>query len=595
MKPLSLGLRVTLLTITTSIAAVTAVLLLAYNGVVRDFENVLTQRQLLETESVARMVDQELQARLKALHAFSEFLTDGEQLLPKSRIAELLGRQNSLSNYFQAGLLVLDNDGVAIAESRFVPDRLGTSYADRPHIQEVIRTRKPVVSRPIIGRRTGLPLLSFLAPIESDDGDLLGVTSGVINLAESGIIPESPDQNRDVIFKILDTNHFTQVDSLLPGAPMPDLPPPGEDAIIDAALSGVTTGIVKDANGKHWVYATKHLDRVGWLFLRAEPYDRVTGPARASFITFMQLSALVIVAISILAWVAAKTATMSLQTMSTQIRDMIQKTSRHRRLTPKGPPETRNLALAFNQLMEERESLDEMKDQFVSMVSHELRTPLTSINGSLKLLSAGAAGPLPGKVNEMLAIALRNSDQLQALISDLLDFNKALAGKLLAYPCVVDVEEALSQAVDGNLGMALSYGITCSYVKPPKAMHVWADKQRLRQVLDNFLSNAIKFSPKGSTVEARGEVTGNGRVRITVSDQGKGVPQSFLPRLFDRFAQADSVSRHSRSGTGLGLAICQELAELMKGEIGYYYHEGAHFWIELPCPDDDAEKPQRHT
>lgn len=93
MKPLSLGLRVTLLTITTSIAAVTAVLLLAYNGVVRDFENVLTQRQLLETESVARMVDQELQARLKALHAFSEFLTDGEQLLPKSRIAELLGRQ----------------------------------------------------------------------------------------------------------------------------------------------------------------------------------------------------------------------------------------------------------------------------------------------------------------------------------------------------------------------------------------------------------------------------------------------------------------------------------------------------------------------
>lgn len=97
MKTLSLGLRVTLLTITTSITAVTAVLLIAYNGVVQDFENVLTQRQLLETESAARMVDQELQIRLDALHAFSEFLTDGDRLLPTLRISELLGRQDPVS------------------------------------------------------------------------------------------------------------------------------------------------------------------------------------------------------------------------------------------------------------------------------------------------------------------------------------------------------------------------------------------------------------------------------------------------------------------------------------------------------------------
>lgn len=238
--------------------------------------------------------------------------------------------------------------------------------------------------------------------------------------------------------------------------------------------------------------------------------------------------------------------------------------------------------------MEERESLDEMKDQFVSNVSHELRTPpLTSINGSLKLLSAGgAAGTLPEKAQEMLTIALRNSDQLQHLISDLLDFNKALVGKLSVYPCTIDMHEALSQAVDGNRGMAHSYGgVECSYNVAPHAAKVWADEQRLRQVLDNFLSNAIKFSPpEGSTVNVVGEATGYDMIRITVSDQGNGVPESFLPRLFDRFSQADSVSRHSRSGTGLGLAICRELAELMEGEVGYYYRAGAHFWIELPCP-----------
>lgn len=595
MKTLSLGLRVTLLTITTSITAVTAVLLIAYNGVVQDFENVLTQRQLLETESAARMVDQELQIRLDALHAFSEFLTDGDRLLPTLRISELLGRQDRLNAYFRAGLLVFDENGVAIAENLFVPNRIGTSYADRPHFRKAIGSRRPVVSRPIIGRTTGLPLLSFLAPIESDEGDLLGLAGGVINLAASGVIPETLEEEGDVISKILDTNHFTQVDSLRPGTPMPDLPPPGEDAIIDAALSGVSTGIAEDATGKRWVYATKHLDRVGWLFLRAEPYDRVTGPARASFSSFLQLSVLVILVISILAWIAAKTATVSLETMSLRIRDMIQKTSGHRRLPPKGPPETRNLALAFNQLMEERESLDEMKDQFVSTVSHELRTPLTSINGSLKLLSAGAAGTLPEKAQEMLTIALRNSDQLQHLISDLLDFNKALVGKLSVYPCTIDMHEALSQAVDGNRGMAHSYGIECSYKVAPHAAKVWADEQRLRQVLDNFLSNAIKFSPEGSTVNVVGEATGYDMIRITVSDQGNGVPESFLPRLFDRFSQADSVSRHSRSGTGLGLAICRELAELMEGEVGYYYRAGAHFWIELPCPGSNTEVLHENT
>jgi signal transduction histidine kinase len=236
-----------------------------------------------------------------------------------------------------------------------------------------------------------------------------------------------------------------------------------------------------------------------------------------------------------------------------------------------------------------------MKDQFVSTVSHELRTPLTSINGSLKLLSAGAAGTLPEKAQEMLTIALRNSDQLQHLISDLLDFNKALVGKLSVYPCTVDVKEALSQAVDGNRGMAHSYGVECSYNVAPHAAKVWADEQRLRQVLDNFLSNAIKFSPEGSTVNVVGEATDYDMIRITVSDQGNGVPESFLPRLFDRFSQADSVSRHSRSGTGLGLAICRELAELMEGEVGYYYRAGAHFWIELPCPGSNTEVLHENT
>jgi signal transduction histidine kinase len=111
---------------------------------------------------------------------------------------------------------------------------------------------------------------------------------------------------------------------------------------------------------------------------------------------------------------------------------------------------------------------------------------------------------------------------------------------------------------------------------------------RLRQILDNFISNAIKFSPLEGTVRVRSETAAPGRVRITVSDQGKGVPEHFLSRLFQRFAQAESGSTRAKAGTGLGLAITRELATMMGGEVGYYYDSGAHFWVELPAAQTEV-------
>lgn len=559
-----------------------AVLVLAYNGLVRDFEDVLTQRQLLETESAARIVDQQLQIRLEALKAFSAFLSDGDNLLPLPELKERLGRQPSLETYFEGGLLIFDDQGVALAENRFVPGRLGTRYADRPHFREALNRHEAVISRPIIGRTTGLPLLSFLAPIISDEGDLLGLAGGSINLAESGIIPASLSENNSEIFKVLDTEHFAQVDSLTPGTPMPPLPAPGENLIIDAALSGVTSGLVTDKDGRRWIYATRHLERVGWLFLSAEPYERVTGPARASFANFLLLSLLAALILASLSWLLARTATRPLENMSSKIRAMVDGASSTRRLKPKGPPETRNLARAFNRLMEEREALDTMKDQFVSTVSHELRTPLTSINGSLKLLNKQAAGPLPEKAQKMVEVALRNGEQLQLLISDLLDFNKAIAGKLTIDPKPIHVTEALERSAEGNRSMAAHYHVSLRANHTANDMVALADPQRLRQILDNFISNAIKFSPKHGTVELSARKVDHQTIRFTVTDAGPGVDTAFIPHLFERFAQANPSSHQAQSGTGLGLAICRELAHLMHGSVGYYYDQGAHFWVEMP-------------
>jgi signal transduction histidine kinase len=349
-------------------------------------------------------------------------------------------------------------------------------------------------------------------------------------------------------------------------------------------LSGQTSGVVSDHSGKKWIYATQHLERVGWMFLRAIPYEQATQPARAAFNSFLSTSALGVLVIAALAWLLALATTRPLEKMSLRIGEMATEGSAAKRLSLQGPPEIRNLARAFNKLMKEREALDTMKDDFISTVSHELRTPLTSINGSLKLLRSGAAGKLPDKAGSMVDVAFRNSEQLQRLISDLLDFNKAMAGQMPMDLETVDPAKAIRDARDGNDAMARHYRIALRMEHCAK-IFVTADPSRLRQILDNFISNAIKFSPTNGSVRIWSESTPTGRVRITVSDQGEGVPESFLPRLFQRFAQAESGSARAKAGTGLGLAITRELATLMDGEVGYYYHNGGHFWVELPATD----------
>lgn len=184
----------------------------------------------------------------------------------------------------------------------------------------------------------------------------------------------------------------------------------------------------------------------------------------------------------------------------------------------------------------------------------------------------------------MIEVALRNGEQLQALITDLLDFDKAVAGKLSIHATALEVDDAVHSACESNQSMAAHYQVRLA-PEPCDGLTVYADPARLQQILNNFISNALKYSPRGGLVSVSSKTTTQGFVRIVVSDQGNGVPEHFLPHLFQRFAQAESGSTRAKTGTGLGLAICQELAQLMHGHVGYYYDRGAHFWVELPTPE----------
>ncbi|MBT2135935.1 PAS-domain containing protein [Croceibacterium sp. LX-88] len=224
-----------------------------------------------------------------------------------------------------------------------------------------------------------------------------------------------------------------------------------------------------------------------------------------------------------------------------------------------------------------------LKEELVSTVSHELRTPLTAIAGSLGLMVGSPVEPLPEKAARLAQIALRNCERLIALVNDLLDMDKLASGTAEFEFKEVDLRDLVRDAVEHNQPYAERFGVTLKAELPAKPFTARVDPLRIEQVLANLLSNAAKFSPRGSDVQVMLETEG-AKARISVVDQGSGIAPEFRNRLFTRFAQQDATSQRQQSGTGLGLAITKAIVERHGGRIWLdpEVTVGSTFHLELP-------------
>ncbi|HEX4956183.1 MAG TPA: PAS domain S-box protein [Thermoanaerobaculia bacterium] len=222
--------------------------------------------------------------------------------------------------------------------------------------------------------------------------------------------------------------------------------------------------------------------------------------------------------------------------------------------------------LGFFRDVTERHLIDRMKQDFISTVNHELRTPLTSMLGSLGLLQSRRMADQPEKAAELLAIATRNGERLLRLINDLLDLQKMAAGELTLKLAPTEIGPLLTEAIEGIRGWADSLGVGIDLADSYPAARFATDRDRMVQVLYNLLSNAIKFSPTGQRVRVE---TGlhDGRIRLSVTDHGPGIPEEFRRRLFERFAQADNANARRTGGSGLGLSIVRAFVEQLGGTI----------------------------
>jgi PAS domain S-box-containing protein len=236
----------------------------------------------------------------------------------------------------------------------------------------------------------------------------------------------------------------------------------------------------------------------------------------------------------------------------------------------------------FDDVTRDRE-VDRMKTEFISTVSHELRTPLTSIKASMALLLDGNAG-LDEETAELVQVSKRNADRLVRLVNDILDVSKIEAGRLQLDLQEHEVGPLCAEAVTGIDGFAQKVGVAVRSRLDPGLPPVRADWDRVVQVLTNLLSNALKFSPRGSEVDLVVSPRQGSGVVFGVRDRGPGIPADFRDKLFTKFAQSDRAKRE-QEGTGLGLAICRALVLAHGGEIWVDSEpgQGASFFFTLPA------------
>ncbi|MFA6450143.1 MAG: PAS domain S-box protein [bacterium] len=236
----------------------------------------------------------------------------------------------------------------------------------------------------------------------------------------------------------------------------------------------------------------------------------------------------------------------------------------------------------------ERKQIEQMKNDFISTVSHELRTPLTSLRGSLGLLAGGVMGELPEDMRELVDIARTNTDRLTRLINDILDLQKMETGRIRLELKEADLNEITQRSIAEMTGFADSNNVRLSFNGAP--FRVMADSDRVLQVLDNLISNAVKFSPPDSEIRIFTERKNN-FIAVHVSDTGEGIPDEFRDKVFQRFQQADGSSTRKKGGTGLGLSICKSIVESHGGEMWFESEpgRGSTFSFSLKCAETQLD------
>jgi signal transduction histidine kinase len=521
--------------------------------------------------------------------------------------ADLLTQQSSYAN-----LAVTDADGNAFCSAIPVTGRV--YVGDRPYFRRAVETRELAIGEYQIGRITGKAAINFGYPVLDDAGQIAAVVIVSLDLdwlnelaSEAELPPETMltviDRNGTILSRYPDDGKW--VGKLMP-----------EPLVLNAILTQKGNGTI-DAPGTDGIPRLFSFAPFGGPAQSASAYVSVGIPAAVAFAGANQILARNLAALGLVAGLALAAAWVGGNLFIVrQIQALVRATKRVaagelgvRTGLPQGQGELSQLAGAFDQMAEslerahERRLLEEelrrknyqleqqnlaiqeanrLKTEFVSMVSHELRTPLTSIQGYAELLLEDEQ--IAEEQRESLTLVKKNADRLLGLINDLLDLSRIEAGRVDLRRTSLDLARLILE-VAGSLRPLIEAKRQRLRLELGDALPaVWADADRVTQILTNLISNAHKYTlVEGSiTVAARRD---DGFVRVDVSDTGIGLSPEDQAQLFTKFFTAHHRSPQAGGGTGLGLVITRSLVELHGGRITVSSApgQGSTFSFSLPA------------
>lgn len=284
-----------------------------------------------------------------------------------------------------------------------------------------------------------------------------------------------------------------------------------------------------------------------------------------------------------LGFIDAKTLDQAITVQIAQLHNALSQSNRQ--LEQRVQERTLELRNALTKLTE----INQLKANFIANISHELRTPLTHIKGYLDILATGGLGPLTPEQSDALEVLLRAEARLENLIEDLIQFSIASRGQLKLNLEEVDLGKLIKATVNQFMYKAERSEVTIGIRIQKKLALVHCDKEKIGWVIDQFLDNAVKFTPKGGRVVVEAN-QGDGRVNVAITDTGIGIPSDRIDEIFEPFHQLDGSSTRRYSGTGLGLALCHRIIETHGAEIKVRSKvgKGARFEFSL-SPSEDLE------
>ena len=237
---------------------------------------------------------------------------------------------------------------------------------------------------------------------------------------------------------------------------------------------------------------------------------------------------------------------------------------------------------------EELRRVSELKSRFLSYLSHEFRTPLGSMRSISRILLNRMDGPLTDEQEKQIKFIQSSAVELNQMVDDLLDLAKVEAGRITISPEWFDMVDLMSALRGMFKPIVENTSVNLFFDEPDDVPKIYTDHKKLSQILRNYISNAIKFTPDGE-VRVSAKYDGKSMVTFSVSDTGIGISQEHLPQLFSDFSQIDSPLQRRLHGAGLGLSLCQRFADLLGGEVGVESElgVGSTFRVTIPIRLED--------